>query len=370
MKCMRRWMLVALWGGASLASAAERVAVAVFANENSLQRYEKAVQGRMEELLREAGLETVDEKEAAKIKRNWADHIEPGVLMTAEEYSKRVERLNIKKVYRVSFGAGMSNAMGLFYSATGNVQVSVVGALAAVQSYTSKPMGVRGFPPSDALTQDAALVNALQRAVEGAAEQAGIPVLAPVTARYIPLKLSEVPALAASATELVLAARPTAAGWDQYAQVLSEKWRKEEPSCQSVSPDGAFGVLGTQAWDRANGRPGGERRYGGYLHVVDLGARREMTKLTLHELGLRERGENGPSAALACSFLGNWRYLIAASGNKLACFDIERGLQTCDLPVSGAPEAARLQFWQDGPKRYVQLSSDKGRQTFELSAGH
>jgi hypothetical protein len=362
---IRPWLCAALLACSSLCSAAERVAVAVFAADPAARRYERAVQTRLEEALREAGYETLDQKEAEKIKNNWTDNIEPGVLLTAEEFSKRTEKMAIDKVYRVSFTVGSSHPMALFYSATGSVQISLHGPMAAVKSSTSKPMGVLGYAPSDALTEDAAIVNALQRSVESALEQSGVQVLAPVSARYVPLALAPVAALPADAAEMSMGSRAAAPGWDKHARVLAERWRREDPACQAVSGDGAMGVHGTYAWI---GGPLG-RAHGGYLHLVDIAGAREVAKLTLHELGARDRGDNGSSAALACSFLGNWRYLIAASGNKIVCFDVERGIQTCSHAVLGAPDQAALKFWQSGARRYVVLASGKGQQTFELTAG-
>ncbi len=386
MTTMRFWLGAGMLAACALCSAAERVAVTVFGADPAFKRYERAVQTRLEEVLREAGHETLSEQEAEKIKKNWTDNIEPGVLLTAEEFSRRTEKLAINKVYRVSFTVGSSHPMNLFYSATGSVQISLHGPMAAVKSSTSKPMGVLGYAPSDALTEDAAIINALHRSVESAIEQSGVPVLAPVTARYVPLSLAPVAALPPEAVELAPGSRGAAPGWEKHARLLNEQWRREEPSCNAVSGDGAMAVLGTYAWQRQMGnsaapvrverssgfptpRSVATRTYGGYLHLVDLPGAREIAKLTMHELGERDRGENGPSSALACSFLGNWRYLIAASGNKIACFDVERGMQTCSHPVTGAPESASLKFWQAGAKRYVVLSSAKGSQAFELAAG-
>jgi hypothetical protein len=388
---MRFWVCAALLACSGVSLAAERVAVTVFAGDPAMRRYERAVQARLEEVLRDAGYETLDQKEAEKIKNNWTDNIEPGVLLTAEEFSRRTEKMAINKVYRVSFTAGSSHPMNLFYSASGSVQVSLHGPLATVKSYTSKPMGVLGNAPSDALTEDAAIVNALQRSVESAVEQSGVQVLAPVTARYVPLTLTPLAALPAGAAEMAVNARSAAPGWEKHARLLDEKWRREEPACQATSGDGAMGVQGTYAWQRQmggamtvagtdmskDGRAGrlgsaggsSARAYGGYLHLVDLAGAREIAKLTLHELGDRVSGEVGPSSALACSFLGNWRYLIAASGNKIACFDVERGLQTCSHPVTGAPDKASLNFWQAGSKRFVVLATSKAQQVFELTAG-
>ena len=88
-------------------------------------------------------------------------------------------------------------------------------------------------------------------------------------------------------------------------------------------------------------------------------AAQPVVQLTLHELGQRGAGENGASAALACQFLGSWRHLVAASGNRLACFDVERGRETCSIALAEAlpyePGRAQLRVLQAAGEGYVEL---------------
>ena len=103
---------------------------------------------------------------------------------------------------------------------------------------------------------------------------------------------------------------------------------------------------------------------GGYAHVVDLKEARELVKLTLHEIGPRASGENGTSGVIACGFLGAWRHLVLASGNRIACFDVERSRETCSLPLPGAPDKGALALWQAGGERYVEFRPDKGASSY------
>jgi hypothetical protein len=361
-------MSVLLAGAGGHAWAGDKVAVAVVASDPALQRYEKAVQARLEEILTDSGFEPLDEKKARDLRENWADMVGPDVLITAEEIIKRAGKYEVKQVFRVSFTASTSQPLGLFHSATAQLQLRAVDTDANVKTAQSAPMGTRGFVPSDATTADAAIVNALQRAVDSMAEAAKLAVLAPASARVLPLSLEAVNGMPAGATPLEVAARPVPAGWEKSAVLAAERFNSEDRACKAVSPDGGFAVQGTLAWsiDRLAGD--NARRYGGYLHLIDVAQKREVAKLTVHELGQRGAGENGSSSALACGFLGDWRFLVAASGNKLVCFDVERGRETCSVPLAGAPDKISMQLLAAGDERFLELKIGRGSQYYRITS--
>lgn len=375
------------------AQGGERVAVAVYSDDPALKRYERTVQVRLEEILADSGFTPLDEAKAKALRDNWVDLADPGHLVTAEEIVAKAGRYEVKRIFRAGFTAGSAQPLGLYHSATAQVQLRVIEAAdARVKASSSAPMGTRGFAGSDAATADAALANALQRAVDSVAEAAGLKVLAPASARSVALVLEPLAQAPANAQPL---AWPVAAaakdGWEKAARLLDERWRNESVRCTSTSADGGMGVVGTVAVhvDRlggsgfggsfggggggfgGGGRGGGGSRagssssnYGGYAHVVDLKEPRELVKLTLHEIGPRASGENGTSGVIACGFLGAWRHLVLASGNRIACFDVERGRETCSLPVPGAPDKAVLQLLQAGPDRVVEFKPDKGASSY------
>ncbi len=345
------WGLPAAW-------AADQVAVAVYASDAQYQKYERAVLARMEAVLTDAGITVLDEDKAKKLRTGWVDLADPSHMVTAEEFIQKAGKYDVQRVYRVSFNAGITHPLGLFFTATSAVQIRVIDFDARVKPASSSPMGTKGFPPSDALTSDAALVNALQRAVDSAAEVSGLTVAIPTIARSIPLGLESVSAPPSAAPLPVPAASAIAGDWVRAASLYAEDWKKEDPACQSVSDDGQMGVLGGyvsefRRWEKL-------RLYGSRLHLIDIHNVREQVTFTLHGVGQRASGENGSSEPLACLFLGNWRYLVGMSGNKLACFDVERGLETCSIPLDDAPARATLSIWQAGDQRYVRSESDKG----------
>jgi hypothetical protein len=327
--------------------AADKVAVAVYASDAAFKPYEKAVQARLEEILRDSGYEPLDEAKARQLRDNWVDLADPGHLVTAEEIVANAGKFEVQKVFRASFNSGTSQPLGLFHSATAQVQLRVIGREAEVQSAQSSPMGTRGFAPSDASTADAAIVNALQRAVDSVAEAAKLKVLAPASARVVPLQLEAATIAPVGALPFATGARAVAGGWESAARLVSERSSKEDRHCKAVSPDGG---------------------YAGYIHLIDLAEKREIAQLTVHELSQRGRGENGTSAVLACSFLGDWRFLVAASGNRLACFDVERGRETCSLPLEGAPEKIEMQLLAAGDERFLELKTGKSSSYYRITA--
>jgi hypothetical protein len=355
------------------ALAADNVAVAVFSADPALKKFERAAQSRLESVLADSGLAPLDEARARELRDNWVDLADPGHLVTAEEIAEKAGRYDVKRVYRLSFTVDATRPLGLYHSAAAQVQLRVIDREARVSSHQSLPMGTRGFAASDAATPEAAMVNALQRAVDSVAEAAGLQVLAPATARSINLQLVPVPALPPGAEPLAQPAAEAPAGWEGRATLLAERWRREEPSCRAVSPDGGYGVLGTYAWSLDRLARDNARRYGGYLHLVDLRAAQPVVQLTLHELGQRGAGESGSSAALACQFLGSWRHLLAASGNRLACFDVERGRETCSIALPQAlayePGRTQLRVLQAAGEGFVELASGDVRAAWRIGIG-
>ena len=125
------------------------------------------------------------------------------------------------------------------------------------------------------------------------------------------------------------------------------------------------GAVGGYTWavDRLGGL---QRTYGGRVHLVDTGNGQEFNLHTVHPVGKRESGEDGSSAPLACGFVGNWRYLVVATGNVLSCYDVERGAETCRLRITGAPKQATLGVGRVGNSAYVALQTEKARTYYRV----
>lgn len=358
---------VAAWCGATIAHAQDgpRVSVAAYVSDPRLAAYEKVAQARAEELLNDSKYVVLDEAKARQLKKGWVDLADPGHVITAEEFVKRAGRYDIQKMVRVGVNVSVKPVLGLFHTATATAEIRIVDKSAKVEAYTLDGMGTRGMPPSDGLTEGAAISNAIQRAIDGAAQRAGLTVLSPALPRGVPLVLEPV-GTAPPDAELAPVAAPVAdAPWLSAARLTKETWRGEDRACVAVSPDGQVGALGGYTWavDRLGGLA---RTYGGRVHLVDIAGAQAFNVHTVHAVGKREAGEDGTSAPLACGFIGNWRYLLVATGNVLSCYDVERGAETCRLKIAGAPRQAQLSVGRAGNAAYVALQTDKAKNYYRV----
>jgi len=369
---MRQLAILALMClAASSAFAADglRVSVAAYMAEPQFAAYEKVVLARAEELLGDSQYVVLDEAKARQLKKGWVDLADPGHVITAEEFIKRAGKYDIQKVVRVGVSVSVKPVLGLFYTATATAELRIVDKAAQVQAFTLDGMGTRGIPPSDGLTEGAAISNAIQRAVDGAAQRAGLTVLSPALPKAVPLVLEPV-ASAPPEAELASAAGDVAAtpAWASAAKFAKETWRGEDKACVALSPDGQVGAVGGYTW-AVNRLGGPSRTYGGRVHLIDTGTVQEFNVHTVHAVGVREAGEDSISAPLACGFVGNWRYLVVASGNVLSCYDVERGVETCRLPLRGGIGKGQLSVGRLGNNAYVALQSDKGKTYYRIAVG-
>ncbi|MBX3622947.1 MAG: hypothetical protein KF891_23500 [Rhizobacter sp.] len=370
---MRAWItrlvvtLLACGGIPTLAWGQEgtKVSVAAYIADGRYAAYEKVAQARAEELLADSKYVVLDEAKARKLKKGWVDLADPGHVITAEEFVKRAGQYDIKKMVRVGVNVSVKPVLGLFYTATATAEIRIVDKSAKVQAFTLDGMGTRGVPPSDGLTEGAAVSNAIQRAIDGAAQRAGLTVVSPALAKGVPLALEAVTSGPPDAELAPASADVSNASWVAGAKLARETWRGEDKACIAQSPDGQVGAVGGYTW--AVNRLGGmTRTYGGRVHLIDTASSEEFNLHTVHPVGTRESGENGTSAPIACAFVGNWRYLVVATGNVLSCYDVERGAETCRLKLAGAPKTAQLSVGRVGNGAFVGLQADTGKTYYRV----
>ncbi len=363
-------LLVCTAASGAWAADGVRVSVAAYMAEPKFAAYEKVALARAEELLGDSNYVVLDEAKAKQMKKGWVDLADPGHVITAEEFIKRAGKYDIEKLVRVGVSVSVKPVLGLFYTATATAEIRIVDKAAQVQAFTLDGMGTRGIPPSDGLTEGAAINNAIQRAVDGAAQRAGLTVLSPAVPKAVPLVLEPV-ATAPAEAELASASGDVSAepAWAASAKFAKETWRGEDKACLAVSPDGQVGAVGGYTW--AINRLGGmSRTYGGRVHLIDIRQAQEFNVHTVHPTGTREAGEDSSSAPLACGFVGNWRYLVVATGNVLSCYDVERGTETCRLPLKGGITKGQLSVGRVGSSAYMALQSDKGKAYYRVAVGN
>lgn len=321
------WLgLILLLTLSSVAAEQEKVAVVVYAQNDEAARYLRVAQTRYEQLLSDNGVLVLDQDKAEALKNAWGRLSDPGALITAEDFVENAGKYSIAGIYRVYLGVGKAQGLSATYTATATADIRYISEEAAIRSFASAPMGTKGMPPSDGLTEAAAVTNAIQRAVDSSAEKFGLQVMDITNPRLVRFALRSVPLPAADVQQAML---PPLLGNDdpltRHARLQADDWTSEEPTCVRASPDGRMGAVGTYLMRTAFnfGRP--TRSYASYLHVVDAGAQAEVERF---EVSLKDpRYQRGGSRITDCLFVQSWRYVAAVSQSHLLFADTERGVE-------------------------------------------
>lgn len=361
MKTLIGFFLAAILTSTALA---KNVAVVVFPQQKAMQPYARVAQTRLEQLLADNDMTVLDQEKAKQLQKSWAKLEDPSYLITAEEFVEKARKFKIDGLYRIYLTGGSAKSLGSVFSATAHVDLSYVDAEAQIKTISTPVMGVKGFPPSDGLTETAAQSNAVLRALDYAAEKNGLRVLDFTNPRLIGLTLtaSNVPPDLQWQTR-----QPGNPAYDDLPNRFKEAFKGEDVSCRATSPDGKMAAVGGYIW-QINKMGGISRLYGSRLHVLDLETRQTILTLTTHNVAKREKGENGPSTIHDCLFLNSWRYLAAITGNRLFFWDTERGTSLFELPFEEGLESARLELAKQGDKDYLLLISPKVNQAFQITS--
>jgi hypothetical protein len=304
----------------------EKVAIVVYGQNASAKQYLRVAQTRMEQLLGDNGMIVLDQKKAEELKKSWARLGDPGALITAEDFVENAGRYKISGIYRVYLGVGKTSGLSSIFTATAVADIRFIGEDAEIKSSASAPMGTKGMPPSDGLTESAAVNNAIQRAVDLAVEKYGLKVMDITNPRLVKFALKNILELGAEAIEV--AAPPLRATNDdmvKYAKLKSDDWTSEEPTCVRSSTDGRMGAIGTYIMSTTFGFGRPTRSYASALHIVDMDAQSEVEHF---DVSIKDaRYQKGGSKITDCKFLQTWRYVAAVSQSHLIFADTERGVE-------------------------------------------
>ena len=343
----------------------EKVAVVVYGQDASAKKYLRVAQTRMEQLLGDNGMIVLDQKKAEELKRSWSRLDDPGALITAEDFVKNAGRFEISGIYRVYLGVGKTSGLSSIYTATAVADIRFVGADAQVKSAASLPMGTKGMPPSDGLTESSAVNNAIQRAIDVAAEKVGIEVMDMTSPRLVRYALKEVNAMTDGSSE-VLSPPPESLddGMVQYARLQADDWTSEKATCVRASPDGRMGAVGTYIMKTAFnfGKP--TRSYSSALHVVDMDARKEVERF---EVSVKDpRYQRGGSKITDCKFLQTWRYVAAVSQSHLIFADTERGVELGRVYFEEPFDNPTLAHFRAGNEDFLVVNEDSRRKIYQI----
>jgi len=343
----------------------EKVAVVVYGQNPSAKQYLRVAQARLEQLLNDNGVLVIDQAKAEQLKKTWTQLSDPGALITAEDFVENAGRFKISGIYRVYLGVGKAIGMSSIFTATAVADIRFIGEDAKVKSSASAPMGTKGMPPSDGLTESAAVNNAIQRAVDLSSEKLGFKVMDITNPRLVKFSLKSVPELTAGLVEV---STPPLLNINdsivKYAKLKSDDWTSEEPTCVRNSPDGRMGVIGTYIMNTSFnfGRP--TRAYASALHIVDLDSKNEVEHF---DVSIKDpRYQKGGSRITDCKFLLSWRYVAAVSQSHLMFADTERGVELGRIYFEDAFGKPTLMHLHSGGNDYLAVTEGDRRLYYQI----
>ncbi len=343
-----------------------RVAVLVYAQSPEAMKLIGSAQARLEQILLDNGVEVTDRDDSSKIKNIWKKLEDPGYFVTADDFVKNTQSYGLDGIARIYITAGVTAAPGGFYSATAQADVRLVDEDAKAKAQTSYPMGAPGRPPSDGLTEQAALINAVQRAVDEAAASLGLEVAEPASPRALAFHFEGPAAAPESATSLPRAERNLKADYVALAQMASGRNTGEDVTCADRAPGGDVAAVGGSLYQM--GRT--FMMYGSRVHLVDIAQQREITVFDTRELGRKPKEHRGSSEVLDCLFVHSWRYLAAVTGDVLSLWDTERGLQLTEVLLPFGTDQASLQVLRDGAGFFLRVQGEgKQQAVYRIALG-
>jgi hypothetical protein len=362
-----------------------RVAVMVYPTSDAAKALANSAQSRLEQILGENDVEVSDRDEARKIKSIWKKLEDPGYFVTADDFVKNAGSYQLDGIVRVYLSADSAPAPGGYFSATAQADVRLIDEDAKVQAQTSFPMGAPGRPPSDGLTAQAALLNAMQRAIDEAAGSLGLQVLQPASPRAMRFTLEGPLEPPAQASAIPRDPRDLKADYVRHAELKSGRGSFERVTCTARAPGGDVAAVGgsVQNTRRAgigrpstgvmmdSNRPGntrviqdtlpggvGEREFGSRVHLVDLAQEREITVFETQEVGRKTSDRRGSSQVLDCLFVHSWRYLAAVTGDFLSLWDTERGVNLAEARLPFGTDAATLEVLRAGDAHFLRVTGE------------
>ncbi len=337
----------------------KKIAAAVYPQGNLASEFIKSAQTHLESILNDNSIMVLDEKKARELKDVFPGLENPGAFVTAETFVENADKYEIEGLLAVYLSTDTTHGIANYYSATAQADIRFVDRGARVEAETNQPMGTPGYPPSDGLTRDSAILNAIQRAIDNSCEQIGLKVLDPVRPKFIKVTLRET-RNAVIASNSPRHKENSRSLWS-LANLENQTWTKEGVTCTATSPDGSLGAVAGYIKDTDfHRRP--RRIFGSRIHLIDLRTNREVNTFDCHPLGKKERREKGTREVLDVLFLSDWRFLAAVTGNELFLWETERGRLMSSVFLEGGVKDAELNFVRDQGKSYLVLDSKKKSQ--------
>ena len=328
-------------------------------------QYARIAHTRLEQILGDNGFPVLDRDKAEELKKGWEKLEDPGALITAEEFVKNASKFAIRGVYRVYLDTELARGLASVHTATALADIRFISEEAEVRAASSPPMGVKGMPPSDGLTESAAVSNAIQRSVDLTAIQLGFKVLDMTNPRLFNVSLKPSPAATYTADNRP-AGLPLQDPSLKLVKLSEDDWLSEEITCARKSPDGKMIAAGglIRKTTILGGRP--QRTFGSTVHVLDLNAGKEFISFVTAPVTERTRSEAGGGKILDCMFISSWRYLAAVTNSKLFLWDTERGTAMSEVNFDQALDQATIEYGRGGETDYLTVLSAGQKTIFQI----
>lgn len=337
---------------------AQTAAVIVYPQSKLATQYSRVAQARFEQILADNGVTILDQKKSEELKKGWKKLEDPSALITAEEFVRNAGKYDIEGVYRVYVDASLTDGIAGIYTATALADIRYIDQDAKVTSVAPSPMGSKGMPPSDGLTDAAAISNAIQRAIDLSAQQLGAKVLDFTNPRLFSIKFKQADDVKYIAPEKLPDRLDDSDPVIKLANLANGDWSSEEVTCGRKSPDAHMAVIGGYI------RTFPERQYLSRIHLVDIVARKEVMKQNTTTSG---GSAKGGSKILDCLFIDNWRYVAAITNSKLFLWDAERGVEMSSIFMSEGISSAELDYGKIGKEGYLTIKVDgEAYRTFKI----
>lgn len=336
----------------------EQVAVMVYATTPDAKQMQRSAQTRIESILLDNGITVLDQDKADDLKNVWKRLEDPGYFITAEDFVENAGQFDVDGLIRLYLNAEATTGMAGFYSATAQADIRFVDKDANVEAYTTIPMGVPGKPPSDGLTRNAALVNAIQRAVDEAASKTGLEIIDYAKPRTLSFDFSG-PVDIKFKVDTV---KRELHDFSAYASLANKTWTNEEVSITCKAPSGELGAVGGYIRETSSGM---RRTYTSMIHLVDLAEKKETG--TFDSTAGKKKGRSGSVELLDCLFINNWRYLVAVSGLELFLWDTERGILMSSVGLEKGIKQGSLAYTSYNGKDYVSINAGDEVLSYEIT---
>src|SRR5271169_2866625 len=118
----------------SLWALPQRAAVIIYPQSKLATLYSRVALARHEQVLTDKGITVLDQKKAAALIKGWKKLVDPGALITAEEFVKYAGKYDIDGVYRVYLDASLTNGIAGIYTATALADIRFLGEDAKITS--------------------------------------------------------------------------------------------------------------------------------------------------------------------------------------------------------------------------------------------